>query len=147
MATLPIAAQLYTVRDLMKEDFAGTVRAVAALGYEGVEFAGLYNTPAREVRALLDELGLKVSSSHVGFELDCGWVHKAGQDPLAWMRRLDGRLPVIHVKDVSADGDWAEVGQGAIPYGPIVAAAPGLGVEWLVVEQDTTRRPPLQSLG
>src|SRR5213594_3090797 len=69
MATLPIAAQLYTVRDLMKEDFAGTVRAVAGLGYEGVEFAGLYNTPAREVRALLDELGLKVSSSHVAIDL------------------------------------------------------------------------------
>ena len=60
---------------------------------------------------------------------------------------LSGRLPLIHVKDVAADGDWAEVGYGAIDYRPIIAAAPSLGVEWLVVEQDTTHRPPLESVG
>ena len=74
-------------------------------------------------------------------------MHKAGRDPLAQMRQLSGRLPLIHVKDVDAAGDWAEVGYGAIDYRPIVAAAPGLGVEWLIVEQDTTHRPPLESIG
>ena len=39
------------------------------------------------------------------------------------------------------------LGYGAINYRPIVAAAPSLGVEWLIVEQDTTHRPPLESIG
>src|SRR5215211_1424746 len=62
MPNLPIAAQLYTVRDQMAEDVPGTLRAVAALGYDGVEFAGLYNTPVAEL------LGLRVCSSHVALK-------------------------------------------------------------------------------
>jgi sugar phosphate isomerase/epimerase len=234
MPNLPIAAQLYTVRDLMAKDVIGTLRAVAALGYDGVEFAGLYNTPVADLRALLDELGLRVCSSHValkeleqnldqaianyqalgcpiitvpsldasrrsdyarlgaqlspiaervraagmrlayhnhdyelrdqdgatglarlrdavapdllGFELDCGWAHKIGQDPLALARSFAGRLPLLHIKDVDANGEWVEVGQGEVGYGPLIDAAPGLGVEWLIVEQDTCARPPLESL-
>ena len=60
----PIALQLYTVRDLCQEDFAGTIKKVADIGYKGVEFAGLHNMTAKEVRALLDDLGLQVSSAH-----------------------------------------------------------------------------------
>ena len=36
----PIALELYTVRDRLKDDFAGTVRQVAEMGYPAVEFAG-----------------------------------------------------------------------------------------------------------
>src|SRR5215510_1790281 len=49
MGNLPIAAQLYTLRDIMPKDVAGTLAAVRELGYDGVEFAGLHNTPAREL--------------------------------------------------------------------------------------------------
>ena len=47
MANLPIAAQLYTLRDIMPQDVPGTLRAVAELGYEGVEFAGLLQQAGR----------------------------------------------------------------------------------------------------
>ena len=69
MANLPIAAQLYTLRDIMPQDVSGTLRAVAELGYNGVEFAGLHNTPPTELRAELDSLGLKVCSAHVALNL------------------------------------------------------------------------------
>src|SRR5690242_14775749 len=69
MANLPIAAQLYTLRDIMPKDVMGTLAAVAELGYDGVEFAGLHNVPARELRAQLDGLGLRVSSAHVPLNL------------------------------------------------------------------------------
>ena len=39
-----IALQLYSVREDMEKDLPGTLRAVKAMGYEGVEFAGLYKT-------------------------------------------------------------------------------------------------------
>ncbi len=58
--------QLYTVRDRMAEDVPGTLRAVAEMGYGEVEFAGLFDYSPREMRALLDDLGLRAASSHHG---------------------------------------------------------------------------------
>ncbi len=60
----PIGLQLYTVRELAAKDFAGTLRKVASIGYAGVEFAGLHGLHARDVAALLAELGLKACSAH-----------------------------------------------------------------------------------
>ena len=42
MTKLPIAIQLYSVRDDMAADFEGTLRKIKELGYDGVEFAGLF---------------------------------------------------------------------------------------------------------
>ena len=64
---LPIAVQLYSVRDDMGEDFEGTLRKVSEMGYEGVEFAGLYDHSAEEVKALCAELGLVPISAHVSY--------------------------------------------------------------------------------
>src|SRR5208283_1774514 len=46
-----VGLQLYTVRDVMGRDFEGTIAKVAAVGYQEVEFAGLYNHSAKDVRA------------------------------------------------------------------------------------------------
>lgn len=62
---MKIGLQLYSVRDVLAQDFEGTIRAVKAMGYDGVEFAGLDGHDPLEVKALLDELGLEVMSSHV----------------------------------------------------------------------------------
>ncbi len=67
---LPIGIELYAVRDELQKDLLGTVRAVAKLGYEAVEFYSPYTqwTPeyAKEVRKLLDELKIKCLSTHNG---------------------------------------------------------------------------------
>lgn len=68
MATRPIALQLYTVRDDTARDFPGTLKQVAQLGYSGVELAGTGGYSAKELRAMLEDLGLKVAGSHVGIE-------------------------------------------------------------------------------
>lgn len=57
--------QLYSVREELAKDFAGTLRQVAALGYDGVEFAGLYGHSAEEIKGLCAELGLEPISAHV----------------------------------------------------------------------------------
>lgn len=64
---LPVALQLYSVRDMMEKDFEGTLRAVKALGYDGVEFAGLFGKTAAEVKALCAEIGLVPVSAHVPY--------------------------------------------------------------------------------
>src|SRR5215831_21084336 len=53
-----IGLQLYTVRDAMKTDFAGTIAKVAATGYKEVEFASYFGHSPKDVRALLDKNGL-----------------------------------------------------------------------------------------
>jgi sugar phosphate isomerase/epimerase len=65
---LPVALQLYSVRNDCKADFDGTLARVAKLGFDGVEFAGYYRYvgKAQELRKRLDGLGLKAPSTHVG---------------------------------------------------------------------------------
>ena len=66
--TIPIAVQMYTLREESEVDFVGTLRKVAELGFNGVEFAGYGGLPVREVKKVLDELGLQAAASHVPLE-------------------------------------------------------------------------------
>lgn len=64
----PWGIQLYTVRDLVRADLAGTLDALATMGYSEVEFAGLYGHAAADVRGMLDRVGLAASAGHVAVE-------------------------------------------------------------------------------
>lgn len=68
MARIPIALQLYSVRQDCEKDLPGVLKAVAEMGYEGVDFAGYYGRSAKELRTMLDDLGLKVAGAHIGLE-------------------------------------------------------------------------------
>jgi sugar phosphate isomerase/epimerase len=65
---IPIGLELYSVRDALKQDLEGTVRAVAGLGYQCVEFYAPYfewtEARAKGMRKLLDELGVRCYSTH-----------------------------------------------------------------------------------
>ena len=66
-----VGVQLYTVRDLMKEDFDGTIAKVAQVGYKEVEFAGYFGHTAEQVKDVLQKNGLTAPSTHVQYdELD-----------------------------------------------------------------------------
>ena len=69
---IPIGLELYSVRNELKQDLKGTVTAVAKMGYQCVEFFSPYFdwTPAyaKEVRKLLDDLGITCSSTHNSFK-------------------------------------------------------------------------------
>ena len=67
MTKLPIAIQLYSVRDDMAADFEGTLKKIKALGYDGVEFAGLFGRKPEYIRELLKEIGLEPVSAHVSY--------------------------------------------------------------------------------
>ena len=54
---LPIAVQLYSVRDEMQNDFYGTIKKMKEIGYDGVEFAGLFDQNPEEIKAFCDENG------------------------------------------------------------------------------------------
>ena len=48
---LPVAVQLYSVRDDMEKDFYGTIRKMKEFGYDGVVFAGLFGQNPEEIKA------------------------------------------------------------------------------------------------
>ena len=64
----PISIQLYTVRELTSQDFVGTLRKVAAIGYKAFEFAGYGDLTAKELKTLMDELGVVCSGTHTGIQ-------------------------------------------------------------------------------
>ncbi|MDQ2784874.1 MAG: sugar phosphate isomerase/epimerase [Chloroflexota bacterium] len=229
MVIVPVALQLYTVRDEAARDFVGTLEQVAGIGYVGVELAGYGPLSPKEVRAKLDMLGMVVAGSHIalarlenelpaviaecrilgcstlvcpvlpherrtedGFrglattlnrigataraeglalcyhnhafefetmidgvtafdwlaahtdpalvqlELDAFWAQKAGHDPAALLAHYTGRVPLVHLKDMTADVEqtFAPVGTGCVDFAPIFAAAERGGVHWYIVEQD-----------
>ena len=68
MPKIPIAVQLYSVREDAAADLPGVLNAVADMGYDGVEFAGYYGHSAEDIRKLLDDTGLEVAGTHVGLD-------------------------------------------------------------------------------
>ena len=60
----PISIQLYTLREYAKEDFIGVLKRIADIGYAGVEPAGLFGHEPKEIRKIVEDLGMTVSSNH-----------------------------------------------------------------------------------
>ena len=64
---LPIAIQLYSVRDEAAADLRGTLEAIKGMGYDGVEFAGLHGYAPADIKAMCAEIGLVPVSAHVPY--------------------------------------------------------------------------------
>lgn len=81
-------------------------------------------------------------------EIDVYWVAKGGQDPLNYIQPYKGRMPIIHLKDMTTDEEetFAEVGTGSIDFLPILNWGEQHGIEWYVVEQDVCKSNPMTSL-
>ncbi|MBA4492785.1 sugar phosphate isomerase/epimerase family protein [Paenactinomyces guangxiensis] len=109
--------------------------------FEFVRFSG-EQVPA------LDLLLQQTNERNVHLELDVYWAAYAGESPVQYLKRYQGRCPLVHLKDMEAleKRSFAEVGEGILPIGEIIAASHQTGVEWLIVEQDECQRPPLESV-
>jgi sugar phosphate isomerase/epimerase len=111
-----------------------------AMGYHNhnMEFRPQGGTSGWEV--LLKELDPRL----VFIELDLGWISAAGLDAAAEIRRLKGRIKMVHVKDIKASTtrnyqlqqDPAEVGLGMLDWRKILPACVDAGVEHYYVEQE-----------
>lgn len=66
---MKIALQLYSLRDMAAEDFLGTIKKVAQMGFDGIEFAGYFDTDASVLKATMDELGLESMGAHLAIDL------------------------------------------------------------------------------
>ncbi len=64
MDAKPVSLQLYSLRESSAKDFPAVIRAVGGIGYAGVEPAGFYGLKPRELRKLVEDQGMRISSSH-----------------------------------------------------------------------------------
>jgi sugar phosphate isomerase/epimerase len=93
-------------------------------------------TRSADGKLFMDKILEEFSPDLLGITFDTYWAQKAGEDPAAWIRKLSGRLPCIHLKDITDDEKMAVVGEGNIDFDAVFAAAAESGVEYMLVEQD-----------
>ncbi len=104
------------------------------------EFAG-----HAERAALLDLLLDATDPALVTLEFDAYWAVYAGADPVAYLQRRSGRVPLVHLKDMTPERTFADVGEGTLDMGAIIAAARAAGARWYMVENDAPALPSLES--
>jgi sugar phosphate isomerase/epimerase len=84
------------------------------------------------------------------FEIDTYWVAHGGGDPAHWLRKLKGRIPAIHLKDMTItskrEQKMCEVGAGNLNWPMILDAAKEAGVDWYIIERDRGDLDPFESL-
>ena len=84
-----------------------------------------------------------------GMEIDTYWVQAGGGNPVDWIKKVEGRMDVVHFKDMAIKGGkqvFAEIGEGNLDWKSIIGACRETGVKWYAVEQDTCLRDPFESL-
>ena len=79
--------------------------------------------------------------AQVCFELDCYWASFAGHDPMEILNAHGDRIRQLHLKDKTASGHMAPVGQGVIDFRAILKKAKALGIEHVYVEHDNPTDP------
>lgn len=238
-----VSVQLWSVKDDLKADFNATIKALADMGFEGLEFAGDFGPYADNPSALrnkLDDLNLVASSAHIGFDklsdsqlmgtllfyktlgvsnlfvpwderawnpkgiiplakqlkglneiaqkydmhigfhnhnkefeqfnnetywdaiasntpnnlplqLDIGWVHYAGKEPIHFIQKYAGRTYAAHLKVRTHKDDGLNpiFGENNYPWKKIIKSLiTDGGTKWLVIEQEEfpTGMSPLQSV-
>src|SRR4051794_36060696 len=92
---------------------------------------------------LYDILLDRTDPDTVFFEMDIYWIVTAGVDPLDYLSRFDqSRWPLFHVKDRSAAGDFADLGEGNINFARIFRELLNKHYHHYIVERDTQVDPP-----
>lgn len=144
-----------SLRFASKEDVLDKAKRMNEIGERfrkrGVTF--LYHNHDWEFERFDGEYALDLLLRHtdpelVQTELDTYWIRKGGEDPVAYLGKLHNRAPRLHLKDMEAGEErfFAEVGEGVLDFRAIARVAEDIGVAWMVVEQDDSRRDPFESL-
>lgn len=91
----------------------------------------------------LDILAEHTDPKALYFRMDVAWIALGGANPAHILRKMAGRIPAIHIKDVygiDEIGKWTAVGTGVVDIAGSIEAAKEIGgVEWMTVEQDQLR--------
>ena len=87
-------------------------------------------------KIFFDEIADAFDASLLKFTLDTFWVQAGGADPIEWIKKLQGRTPCVHFKDMSYGRKMAAIGEGNMNFDGIIKTCIDCGVEYAFVEQD-----------
>ncbi len=113
-----------------------------------------YHNHAIELQRFGNRTGLDIIYSESGKEnlqgeIDTYWIQYGGQNPAEWCRKMKNRLPLLHLKDygmIKSEVHMFELGYGNLDWTGIIEAAHLAKTEWYIIEQDTCRFDPFESL-
>jgi sugar phosphate isomerase/epimerase len=86
---LPVGLELYTVREQLAKNFAGTLSEVATIGYKTVELSGFFGETAPEIKRLLASDGLTCPAAHYGIsDIETAWEQRIEDAQVIGMRYM-----------------------------------------------------------
>ncbi len=133
--------------------FAREASEVArAMAEHGLVF--VYHNHSHELARFGERTALQIlledsDPEYFMFEPDTYWLQHGGASPVAWLKLMGKRAPVVHFKDMAMRGReqlFAEIGEGNLDWPGILDACEEIGAEYYIVEQDTCQRDPFESL-
>ena len=239
-----LGMQIWPAKEDFGRDMVGTVKAIAKMGYDGIELCRWYGGPtddfdkwdAQDIRSACDDAGIEIMSSHIPYaqilgdklnkvvefaqvvgmkyvvvaalpkdmvttresvlkaadqfnkaaerlkaegmrigyhnhphdfqpidgempwdiffsntvpeviqQLDIGNALNSGVDPIPYLERYPGRSTLVHLKEITADGQWAVIGEGVVDWERVFDLAERLhDPEWYIVEQSCKGYTPLE---
>jgi len=83
----------------------------------------------------------QISADLLKLELDLGWVFKAGKNPVDLFKQHKGRIPLLHVKDMTATGEMVPFGNGVYDFKATFNNLDIAGVDYFFLEQDFPQKP------
>ncbi|MBE5818969.1 MAG: sugar phosphate isomerase/epimerase [Clostridiales bacterium] len=132
--------------------FASKVNELCSvIGEKGFKFS--YHNHGHEFtkfdgKIAMDILAENMDPRYATFCLDTYWVQYGGGDVRAWIKKLAGRIEILHLKDMGFKGGQfiTEIGNGNLYWDGIIDAANEAGVKHFVIEQDSCPGNPFDSL-
>jgi sugar phosphate isomerase/epimerase len=106
-------------------------------------------TALSDGRSAMETILEETNPDWVKAEFDIYWLTFAGEKPVEWLERYKSRSPLVHLKDMTTDGQrfFAELGTGGVDLEPVLSFGNRSGnVDWWIVEQDECRNPPIESV-
>ena len=115
-----------------------------ATAAEGVEYG--YHNHDQEFQEIGDQFGFDIFAENVNdnvhLQLDVGWALVGGADPVSVIERHSDKIDSIHMKDMTADGEFTEIGEGDVDMEAVATAArEEADVDYLIYEYDGAPNP------
>ncbi len=144
------------------EAFVDSIEPAAkAIRDAGLKF--IYHNHNCEFERFGDRTGMDILMERTDpdwfqFEMDTYWVAAGGGDPAEWIQKLNGRMDVVHFKDMvynvqggeyratPANAIFAAIGEGNLNWKRIIPACAEIRAKWMIVEQDECTRDPFDCL-
>jgi sugar phosphate isomerase/epimerase len=128
--------------DILNEYARHAQKRGVTLAYHNHDFEFRADTDGE---LIIDKLIAATDPTLVELELDTYWAAFAGVDPIGFIHKHAERIVALHLKDMTPDRQFAEVGDGTLDIAGFTEAAQAAGTRYYIVENDDPKVPSLES--